>query len=154
MLPLLIISLHLAIPVFPLPGSFSSPVSITSFHICSVQEFLPAVHRLRLLGLVLGPDLPWADEPSPRTLRFSTARILTLLSLLIPAFSLLLRPQVLPVLLRPDAECSSTTAIRLTKFTLLYYMDGSHTLICITYPFLNLLDFLRKSRVVLISEFN
>ena len=122
MLLLLIISLHLAIPVFPLPGSFSSPVSIISFHVCSVQEFLPAVHRLRLLGLVLGPDLPWADEPSPRTLRFSTARILTLLSLLIPAFSLLLRPQVLPVLLRPAAECSSTTYIRLIKLVLLFLL--------------------------------
>ena len=45
--------------------------------------------------LDLGPDLPWADEPSPGHLRLSTARILTLLSLLIPAFSLLLRPLML-----------------------------------------------------------
>ena len=40
------------------------------------------------LVLGLGPDLPWADEPSPGNLRFSAAQILTVLSLLIPAFSL------------------------------------------------------------------
>ena len=48
-------------------------------------------------GLALGPDLPWADEPSPGTLRFSAAKILTLLSLLIPAFSLLYCPPFLSV---------------------------------------------------------
>ena len=31
------------------------------------------------LGLRLGPDLPWADEPSPGTLRLSADRILTCL---------------------------------------------------------------------------
>ena len=30
-------------------------------------------------GLGLGPDLPWADEPSPGNLRFSAGGILTLL---------------------------------------------------------------------------
>ena len=30
-------------------------------------------------GLSLGPDLPWADEPSPGNLRFSAGRILTCL---------------------------------------------------------------------------
>ena len=30
-------------------------------------------------GLALGPDLPWADEPSPGILRFSAGRILTCL---------------------------------------------------------------------------
>ena len=29
------------------------------------------------LGLALAPDLPWADEPSPRNLRFSTIMIPT-----------------------------------------------------------------------------
>ena len=47
------------------------------------------------IGLSLGPDLPWEDEPSPGNLRLSTAGILTLLSLLIPAFSLPSRPPVL-----------------------------------------------------------
>ena len=51
--------------------------------------------------LGLGPDLPWADEPSPGNLGLSTAMFLALLSLLIPAFSLLCRPRLLPVPLQP-----------------------------------------------------
>ena len=52
-------------------------------------------------GLNLGPDLPWADEPSPGILRLSTGRILTSLSLLMPAFSLVYCPPPLPVWLLP-----------------------------------------------------
>ena len=52
-------------------------------------------------GLHLGPDLPWADEPSPGILRLSTAEFLAPLSLLMPAFSLLYSPHVLPVVLPP-----------------------------------------------------
>ena len=51
--------------------------------------------------LGLGPDLPWADEPSPGNLGLSTAMFLALLSLLIPAFSLLCRPRLLSVPLQP-----------------------------------------------------
>ena len=51
--------------------------------------------------LGLGPDLPWADEPSPGNLGLSTAMFLALLSLLIPAFSLLYSPRLLPVPLQP-----------------------------------------------------
>ena len=51
--------------------------------------------------LGLGPDLPWADEPSPGNLGLSTCKFLAYISLLIPAFSLLHRPQFLPVLLLP-----------------------------------------------------
>ena len=51
--------------------------------------------------LGLGPDLPWADEPSPGNLGLSTAVFLARLSLLIPALSLLCRPQLLSVLLLP-----------------------------------------------------
>ena len=51
--------------------------------------------------LGLGPDLPWADEPSPGNLGLSTCRFLACISLLIPAFSLLYRPPVLPVRLLP-----------------------------------------------------
>ena len=52
-------------------------------------------------GLALGPDLLWADEPSPENLRLSTAEFLAPLSLLMPAFSLLYSPRVLPVTLLP-----------------------------------------------------
>ena len=51
--------------------------------------------------LGLGPDLPWADEPSPGNLGLSTAMFLALLSLLIPAFSLLYSPRLLSVPLLP-----------------------------------------------------
>ena len=51
--------------------------------------------------LALGPDLPRADQLYPGNLRYSAWRILTSISLLIPAFSLLKSPQLLPVLLRP-----------------------------------------------------
>ena len=51
-------------------------------------------------ALALGPDLPRADQLYPGNLRYSAERILTFLSLLIPAFSLRYTPQLLPVLLR------------------------------------------------------
>ena len=52
------------------------------------------------LVLALGPDLPRADQLYSGNLRYSAGRIPTFLSLLIPAFSLLKNPQLLPVLLR------------------------------------------------------
>ena len=54
-----------------------------------------------VLVLGLGPDLPWGDEPSPGNLRLSMGRILTFLSLLMPAFSLLYSPPLLSVWLLP-----------------------------------------------------
>ena len=51
--------------------------------------------------LSLGPDLPWADEPSPGNLGLSTCMFLACISLLIPAFSLLHRPRLLTVPLQP-----------------------------------------------------
>ena len=57
-------------------------------------------------GLALGPDLLWVDEPSPENLGHSTVMFLTLLSLLMPAFSLVYSPlpltiQLLPVYIAP-----------------------------------------------------
>ena len=60
------------------------------------------------LVLALGPDLPRADQLYPGNLGYSAIRILTLFSLLIPAFSLPCSPQLLPVLLLPRMQCSST----------------------------------------------
>ena len=50
-----------------------------------------------LSSLALGPDLPRADQLYPGILGYPAVRILTLLSLLIPAFSLLNAPPLLPV---------------------------------------------------------
>ena len=48
----------------------------------------------------LSSGLPRADEPAPRNLRFSAIAILTQFSLLIPAFSLVCCPRLLPLSLR------------------------------------------------------
>ena len=53
------------------------------------------------LVLALGPDLPRADQLYSGNLGYSAWRILTSISLLIPAFSLLNSPLLLPVQLRP-----------------------------------------------------
>ena len=50
--------------------------------------------------LALGPDLPRADQLYSGILGYSAVRILTLLSLLIPAFSLQSTPRLLTVTLR------------------------------------------------------
>lgn len=55
-------------------------------------------------ALALGPDLPRADQLYPGNLRYSATRILTLFSLLIPAFSLPCSPQLLTVLLLPTCN--------------------------------------------------
>lgn len=46
------------------------------------------------VGLALGPDLPWADQLDPGTLGQSAQEFPTLVSLLMPAFSLVNRPQL------------------------------------------------------------
>ena len=51
-------------------------------------------------ALTLGPDLPREDQLYSGNLRYSAYKILTYISLLIPAFSLQYSPQLLPVLLR------------------------------------------------------
>ena len=48
-------------------------------------------------GLALGPDLPRADQLYPGNLRYSAWRILTSISLLIPAFSLQNSPRIFTV---------------------------------------------------------
>ena len=48
----------------------------------------PFIHSTTPVGLALGPDSPRDDERGPGTLGHPAARILTLLSLLMSAFSL------------------------------------------------------------------
>ena len=62
--------------------------------------------------LTLGPDLPRADQLYSGNLGYSAGRILTFLSLLIPAFSLLKSPQLLPVLLLPFKNAPLPIVIR------------------------------------------
>ena len=62
-------------------------------------------------GLALGPDLPRADQLYPGILGYSAVRILTLLSLLIPAFSLQYSPRLLIGTASIHTQCSSTDCI-------------------------------------------
>ena len=107
----LLLNFHYAfrLQFFLLLDSLPLLCHISLLSISVVQEFYSCYPSATLFSLALGPDLPWADEPSPGNLRLSTAKILTLLSLLIPAFSLLSRPAVLSIYLLPTIECSSTT---------------------------------------------
>ena len=76
-----------------------------SLHRSIAQRWYRNINLLSIaydsLVLGLGPDLPWADEPSPGNLRLSMGWILTILSLLMPAFSLLCSPPLLSVWLLP-----------------------------------------------------
>ena len=60
-------------------------------------------------GLALGPDLPREDQLYPGNLGYSAIRILTLFSLLIPAFSLQNSPLLLIGTASSCFQCSSTT---------------------------------------------
>ena len=93
--------------VFPLPRllrlhrSFPSRLmlppcvpTVLSYSSAGISTCCPSATPL---GLALGPDLPRADQLYPGNLGYPAVRILTLLSLLIPAFSLLNSPPLLPV---------------------------------------------------------
>ena len=60
------------------------------------------------LALTLGPDLPRADQLYPGILGYSADRILTYLSLLIPAFSLPRTPLLLIGTASSLWQCSPT----------------------------------------------
>ena len=102
--------------VFPLHGGFSchtgTPLArsfhpadalslcvptVLSYNSTGISTCCPSATPL---GLALGPDLPRADQLYPGNLRYSAMKILTSFSLLIPAFSLLSSPPLLPVWLR------------------------------------------------------
>ncbi len=73
-------------------------------------------------GLDLVPDLPWEDEPSPGNLRLSTAWFLAMLSLLMPAFSLVYSPPLLsvwllPVYIAPLPICQTYSKTSVTGFS-------------------------------------
>ena len=97
-------------PAFPAAGS-PSLLRHSFIHTVStgISTCCPSTTPL---GLALGPDLPRADQLYPGNLRYSAGRIPTFLSLLIPAFSLLNRPRLLPVPLRPVNNAPLPICIR------------------------------------------
>ena len=68
------------------------------------------------LALTLGPDFPRGDKLYPGNLGYSAERILTFLSLLIPAFSLPGAPLLLIGTASPRQPCSSTNTIVFLSF--------------------------------------
>ena len=74
-------------PGLPAPGS-DSCVGVSMLKSFDGYGISTVCASTTPFGLALAPGLPWADEPSPRNLRFSAITILTQFSLLIPAFSL------------------------------------------------------------------
>ena len=75
-------------------------------------------------GLSLGPDLPRADQLYPGILGYLADRILTYLSLLIPAFSLPVPPLSLSVQLLQLQECSSTNHFRDSQASVVCFSPG------------------------------
>ena len=80
-----------------LPLSTRVP-TVLLYHSTGISTCCPSTTSF---DLALGPDLPRADQLYSGNLRYSAGRIPTFLSLLIPAFSLLKSPLLLPVQLLP-----------------------------------------------------
>ena len=95
------------LPTVQLPrlhGSFHSPLMLSTcvptVLLCRSTGISTCCPSATSLDLALGPDFPRADQLYSGNLGYSAGRILTFLSLLIPAFSLQYTPQLLTVLLR------------------------------------------------------
>ena len=114
---------YLACTGLSIPGS-RSPSASPQFCPYRVQESCTCFPSTTPFGLALGPDLPRADQLYPGNLRYSAVRILTLLSLLIPAFSLLIPPRILSVPLRRSLECSSTDVLLHPTASVLCFSPG------------------------------
>ena len=88
-----------------LPLSLRVP-TVLSYRSTGISTCCPSATTL---VLALGPDLPRADQLYSGNLGYSAIRILTLFSLLIPAFSLPCSPQLLTVLLLPACNAPLPT---------------------------------------------
>ena len=97
-------------------GSFHSPLMLPSCVPAVLISASTGISTCRPsatpFGLTLGPDFPRADQLYSGNLGYSAVRILTLLSLLIPAFSLPCAPPLLTVWLR--RACNAPLPTRLS----------------------------------------
>ena len=75
-------------------------------------------------GLALGPDLPREDQIYPGNLGYSAERILTFLSLLIPAFSLPRTPLLLISTASSLWQCSPTNDFRHSAASAVCFSPG------------------------------
>ena len=101
-------------PVFSFPAMLSTCVP-TVLTVCStgISTCCPSTTHF---CLALGPDLPRADQLYSGNLGYSAGRILTSLSLLIPAFSLHMPPLLLIGTASPPCQCSSTNPFGFLSF--------------------------------------
>ena len=104
------------VPGQPTPGQHF--ISVSVYLNCGGYGISTVCASTTPLGLALAPGLPWADEPTPGNLRFSAITILTQFSLLIPAFSLLCSPPLLPVRLHPAQNAPLPSTYVLPKLRL------------------------------------
>ncbi len=81
----------------PAPALSTYVPTVLSYCSAGISTCCPSTTAL---ALALGPDLPREDQLHPGNLGYSAERILTFLSLLIPAFSLRCSPRLLTVPLR------------------------------------------------------
>ena len=84
---------------------------VPTFLICDSTGISTCYPSTTSFDLALGPDLPRADQLYPGNLGYSAGRILTFLSLLIPAFSLLCSPRLLIGTASLRIQCSSTDVV-------------------------------------------
>ena len=76
-------------------------------------------------ALALGPDFPRADQLYSGNLGYSADRILTYLSLLIPAFSLRCSPRLLAGTASLSIQCSSTSRFRGSSASVVCFSPGN-----------------------------
>ena len=125
-LPVTVLPCETDLPISQLPcldRSFHSRLTLsfcvpTVLSICStgISTCYPSTTTL---VLALGPDLPRADQLYSGNLGYSAWRILTSISLLIPAFSLLCSPLLLPVQLHP-AHNAPLPTLRFRSFGIMF----------------------------------
>ena len=125
-LPVTVLPCETDLPISQLPcldRSFHSRLTLsfcvpTVLSICStgISTCYPSATTL---VLALGPDLPRADQLYSGNLGYSAWRILTSISLLIPAFSLLCSPLLLPVQLHP-AHNAPLPTLRFRSFGIMF----------------------------------
>ena len=110
-------------------GSFHSPLMLSSCVPTVLVSTSTGISTCRpsatLFSLTLGPDFPRADQLYSGNLGYSADRILTYLSLLIPAFSLRCSPRLLAGTASLSIQCSSTSRFRGSSASVVCFSPGN-----------------------------
>ena len=110
-------------------GSFHSPLMLPSCVPAVLISASTGISTCRPsatpFGLTLGPDFPRADQLYSGNLGYSADRILTYLSLLIPAFSLRCSPRLLIGTASLSIQCSSTSRFRGSSASVVCFSPGN-----------------------------